>query len=239
MQLEHTFTVAAPVEQAWALLLDIERIAPCMPGATLTSFSGDNFEGNVRVKLGPVNMTYAGKGRFLEKDEAAHRMVMEASGRDARGGGTAKATVTGTLKAADDGAGTVVTVVTDLAVTGRPAQFGRGMIADVGGRLIGQFADCLASKLSELPAPEPTPAEPAPAQEPETGEPASVVEPAAVVAEPAAAVSLAPVKVTPAAEPIDLLHVTGVSGAVKRAVPYVVGFVLGGLVTWLLLTLLT
>src|SRR5262245_10918745 len=149
MQIEHTFTVAAPVEQAWALLLDIERIAPCMPGATLTSFTGDEFEGTVRVRLGPVSMTYAGKGRFLEKDEAAHRMVMEASGRDPKGGGTAKATVTSSLTPTDEG--TLVTVVTDMAVAGRPAQFGRGMIADVSGRLIGQFAECLASKLSELP----------------------------------------------------------------------------------------
>ena len=121
MQLEQSFTVAAPVEQAWALLLDIERIAPCMPGATLTSFAGDDFEGNVRVKLGPVSLTYAGKGRFLEKDDQARRMVMEASGRDNRGGGTAKATVTGTLQPAADGPGPPQAVVSfAIVATGRP-----------------------------------------------------------------------------------------------------------------------
>jgi uncharacterized protein len=106
MKLEHNFTVAAPVEQAWQVLLDLERIAPCMPGASLTSYEGDEFAGNVRVKLGPVLMTFAGSGRFTERDEPARRLVVEASGKEKRGGGTARATVAASLHG--DGESTVV-----------------------------------------------------------------------------------------------------------------------------------
>src|SRR5690606_26658850 len=156
MELEHTFTVAAPVEQAWEILLDLERIAPCMPGATLTSYEGDEFTGNVRVKLGPVTMTFTGKGRFTERDAASRRMVVEASGRDKRGGGTARATITATLRpdgdAATNGEATLVAVNSDLVVTGRVAQFGRGMISDVSTKLLGQFTDCLSRTLAATPA---------------------------------------------------------------------------------------
>ncbi|WP_426634727.1 SRPBCC family protein [Planosporangium sp. 12N6] len=146
-----------PVDQAWEILLDLPRVAPCMPGATLTGVDGDTFTGTVKVKLGPIALTYQGKGHFVERDETGRRVVISASGRDTRSAGTATATVTAVLAA--DGGATRVAVDTDLSVTGRPAQFGRGMIADVGGKLIGQFADCLARTLA---APEPTPA-PAPA----------------------------------------------------------------------------
>ena len=151
MQLTHSFTVPADIEQAWQVLLDIERIAPCMPGAALDSVSGDDFTGTVKVRLGPISLTYKGKASFIEKDAAAHRVVIDAQGKDARGNGTAKAVITATL--ADDGAGTAVKVVTDLHITGKPAQFGRGVMVDVGNKLIGQFADCLAGKLAgeELP----------------------------------------------------------------------------------------
>ena len=149
MELVNEFSVTAPVERAWATLLDVERIAPCMPGAALTSFDGDSFTGTVKVKLGPVNLTYAGKGRFVSKDDAAHRVVIEASGKDKRGTATAAATITGTLH--PEGDSTRVHVVTDLRITGAPAQFGRGMIADVAGRLVGQFATCLAETIAAAP----------------------------------------------------------------------------------------
>jgi len=163
MRLEHSFTVPVPVDAAWEVLLDLERIAPCMPGATLTGVEDGAFTGTVKVKLGPITLTYQGKGRFVERDEAARRVVVEASGRDTRSAGTASATVTSTLTPQDTltpgSEATRVDVVTDLAVTGRPAQFGRGMIADVSAKLIGQFADCLAETLAGPPAPEPAPEE--------------------------------------------------------------------------------
>lgn len=162
MELEHTFTVPVGVKQAWDVLLDLPRIAPCMPGATLTEHDDEGFAGTVKVKLGPINLTYRGTGRFVERDEEARRVVIEASGRDTRSAGTASATVTATLHP-DGDARTEVRVVTDLSVTGRPAQFGRGVLADVGGRLIGEFAGCLASTLSAGDAQEdrgvPTPEE--------------------------------------------------------------------------------
>ena len=148
MQLEHTFTVPAELEHAWQVLLDIERIAPCMPGAALESVDGDDFTGTVKVRLGPIGLTYKGKASFVEKDATAHRAVINAQGKDARGNGTATATVTATLT--EQGGGeTRVVVHTDLNITGKPAQFGRGVMVDVGNKLIGQFADCLAGKLSE------------------------------------------------------------------------------------------
>jgi len=146
VQLEHTFTVPAGVEQAWQVLLDIERIAPCLPGAAIDSVDGDDFTGTVKVRLGPIGLTYKGKATFIEKDAVAHRTVIDARGKDARGNGTATATITATL--VPDGAGTAVTVLTDLNITGKPAQFGRGVMVDVGNKLIGQFADCLAGKLA-------------------------------------------------------------------------------------------
>ncbi|RBY96977.1 carbon monoxide dehydrogenase [Blastococcus sp. TF02-8] len=147
MQLENSFTVPVPVDEAWRVLLDIERIAPCMPGAALDSVTGDDFTGRVKVKLGPINLTYQGKASFVEKDEAAHRAVIDARGKDQRGNGTAAATVTAVLKA--EGAVTRVDVLTDLNITGRPAQFGRGVMTDVGNKLLGQFADKLAAQLGE------------------------------------------------------------------------------------------
>jgi carbon monoxide dehydrogenase subunit G len=155
MQLTNEFSVTVPVEQAWAVLLDVEKVAPCMPGATLTSFDGEAFTGEVKVKLGPVSLTYGGKGRFVERDAAARHVVVEASGKDSRGRGTASAKVSATLLA--DDMGTRVKVTTDLTVTGSPAQFGRGMIADVAKRLVDQFATCLAATLKEEPAAEPSP----------------------------------------------------------------------------------
>ena len=145
MQLENSFIVPVPIDDAWRVLLDIERIAPCMPGAALDSVTGDDFTGRVKVKLGPINLTYAGKASFIEKDDVAHKAVIDARGKDQRGNGTAAAVVTAVL--ADEGSSTRVNVLTDLNITGRPAQFGRGVMTDVGNKLLGQFADRLAAQL--------------------------------------------------------------------------------------------
>lgn len=147
MELHHEFTVPVPVDDAWRALLDIERVAPCMPGASVEDYDGKTVNGSVKVKVGPITVTYKGTAVFEEQDEAAHRMVLIASGRETRGQGTARATVTGTLTGQDGG--TAVSVRTDLTVTGRPAQFGRGVMAEVGDRLIGQFAQALSEQLGE------------------------------------------------------------------------------------------
>ncbi|MEU0005128.1 SRPBCC family protein [Streptomyces sp. NPDC006314] len=147
MELQHEFTVPVPVDDAWHALLDIERVAPCLPGAAVEAYDGTTVTGWVKVKVGPVTVAYRGTAVFEEQDESAHRMVLVASGRETRGQGTARATVTGTLSERDGG--TAVSVRTDLTVTGRPAQFGRGVLAEVGDRLVGQFAECLAQRLAE------------------------------------------------------------------------------------------
>ena len=248
MELEHEFTVAAPVDRAWTTLIDLDKVVPCMPGAALTSYDGEAFEGTVKVKLGPVSMTFAGKGRFVERDEATRTMVVEASGRDSRGGGTAKATIHAVLVPAGDDA-TDVKVKTDMAVTGRVAQFGRGMIADVSSRLLGQFTDCLAGKLADGGT---APAAPAAAGgsrrrghaglaaragRHRRGRAGAVARP---VPEPRAHGDRdATATRTPAeVEPVDLLAVSGVSAAAKRSLPYILifvgGAVVGGiLVRWL------
>jgi carbon monoxide dehydrogenase subunit G len=151
MQLTHSFTVPAPVDEAFAVLRDIERIAPCMPGATLGEIDGDRFSGKVKVKVGPIQVTYQGEARFAQVDEGKYRAVLEADAKEARGSGTARATITAECR--DRGEQTDVTVFTDLAITGKPAQFGRGVMNDVGQKLLGQFAECLATELASPSAP--------------------------------------------------------------------------------------
>lgn len=145
MQLRHEFTLPIPPDRAWATLLDVERVAPCMPGATLDHVDGDRFSGRVTLKVGPLRMTYRGDARITKKDETAHRMVITASGREAKGSGTAEATVTASLEPADGG--TRVLLLTDLALTGRAAQFGRGLVSEVSATIIGQFADRLSYEM--------------------------------------------------------------------------------------------
>ncbi|SDF47981.1 Carbon monoxide dehydrogenase subunit G [Blastococcus fimeti] len=236
MQLENSFTVPVPVDEAWRVLLDIERIAPCMPGAVLDSVTGDDFTGRVKVKLGVITMTYQGKASFVEKDEAAHKAVIDARGKDQRGNGTAAALVTATLAA--EGDSTRVDVVTDLNITGRPAQFGRGVMTDVGNKLLGQFADKLAAQLGEGDR-EPEPLA-APAPEPvaesttgsTTGSPAGLaaVPEAAPVAEAVRSVPSIPrpveeprptvqARTQPEPEPINLLEVAGGAAAARFAPP--------------------
>jgi len=151
VELEHNFTVPASVEETWAAFNDPERVAPCFPGATLISVDGDEFTGSAKIKLGPIALQYNGTGKYVERDEADHRAVIEAKGKDKRGNGTANATVTAQLR--PDGDGTAVHVTTDLAVTGKPAQFGRGVMQDVSDKLLGLFVDCLQATLG-APAPE-------------------------------------------------------------------------------------
>jgi carbon monoxide dehydrogenase subunit G len=152
MELEHSFSVPVPAERAWDVLLDVERVAPCMPGATLDSVEGDSIAGKIKVKVGPITMTYAGTAKFTERDKDAGVVTLEASGKETRGAGTASASVRSQLT--PDGDRTQVTVHTTLNVTGKPAQFGRGVMTEVGGKLIGIFADNLAAMLAAEPAPE-------------------------------------------------------------------------------------
>ena len=147
MDLRHQFTVPADADSAWETLLDLERVGGCFPGATITEFSDDGFSGTVKVKLGPIALMYAGSGTFVERDATARRAVIEAKGKDKRGNGTAGATVT--LQLTPAGERTRVEVDTDLAITGKPAQFGRGVMQDVSDKLLRQFVDCIESQFEE------------------------------------------------------------------------------------------
>ncbi|WP_027859892.1 SRPBCC family protein [Marmoricola sp. URHB0036] len=146
MDLTHEFTVPAGIDETWNAFNDIESVAACFPGAVVTSVEGDTFQGSCKVKLGPIALVYNGSGTFVEKDESSHRMVIDAKGKDKRGNGTAGAHVTATMTEA--GTGTRVEVVTDLAITGKPAQFGRGVMQDVSDKLLGQFTACLEQKVT-------------------------------------------------------------------------------------------
>jgi uncharacterized protein len=240
MQLENRFTIAAPIGKAWEALNTPETVAPCFPGATLQEYEGDSFTGTVKVKLGPISLTYKGKGTYVTRDDENHKVVIEASGRDSRGNGTAEATVTGTMTAAGPDK-TEVTMVTDMKITGRPAQFGRGVISDVADKIIGQFSSCVADKLAPEVATADTTAGSAAgtasgastngsaAAEPATG-PGSTATPA----EPAAATSEKPA-FTPMRSEVDAIDLLDTAGApvLKRLAP-----VAGGGLLLLLIILL-
>ena len=147
MELKNEFRVGVPIEQAWRALTDVEYIAPCMPGAQLTEIDGEEFKGQVKVKVGPITAQYKGVAKFKEKDESKYRLVLDATGRDTRGAGNAAAEVTAEMTS--DGDGTKIVIVTELKVTGKVAQFGRGVMADVSEKLIGQFVESLEQKLVE------------------------------------------------------------------------------------------
>ena len=208
MDLQNSFVVPADIDTAWRTLLDVEAIAPCMPGATLDTVDGDAFTGSVKVKLGPVNMTYGGKARFVEKDEAQHRAVIEGTGKETRGSGTASALVTCQL-VAETADRTRVEVTTDLTVTGKPAQFGRGVMQDVAGRIIDQFSANLESVIA---------ARGARAEAEATGAPQP----------PPAATPL-----PQAADSIDLLGTAG-APVLKRAIPAVLAIVAVVGIIWLI-----
>jgi carbon monoxide dehydrogenase subunit G len=147
VELTHEFSVSVPVDEAWSALTDLARIAPCMPGFELQEVAGDEYRGAVKVKVGPMIAQYKGAASFRERDAANHRAVVRAEGRDTRGQGNAAATVTATL--APEGGGTRVTLHTDLAISGKVAQFGRGVLADVSSKLLGQFVEALEAHLQE------------------------------------------------------------------------------------------
>ena len=146
--MDHSFTVPVPPDRAWDVLLDVEKIAPCMPGATVEEFDGEVVTGRIKVKVGPVSLTYRGTAKFIERDPAAQVVVVEASGKETRGAGTASATVRASLEPESSGEATKVTMHTTMNVTGRPAQFGRGVIVEVGGKLVEKFAENLAQLIS-------------------------------------------------------------------------------------------
>lgn len=234
MELSNEFTVDVPIEEAWTVLTDLERIAPCMPGARLTDTEGDEYRGSVKVKVGPVTAEYRGKATFLERDEAGHRAVLRAEGREARGQGNASATITAQLEPA--GTATKVSVSTDLTITGRVAQFGRGVLADVSAKLLGQFVESLeATVLSGTVAADGA-APPEAAAGAEAGEAGGASAEAAPAAGAGAttSASILGAKQTPEPAPaeaasVDLVRVAGPAVA-KRLVP-----VLGGLlVLWAL-----
>jgi uncharacterized protein len=148
IELDNSFTVPVPPEQAWDVLLDVERIAPCMPGASVTSVEGDEIEGQVKVKLGPLSLTYKGTAKFTDKDQAGHAISIEATGKETRGSGTASATVRAILTPGDGAGRTLVSIHTSLNVTGKPAQFGRSLLPEVSGKLIQQFATNLEAMIN-------------------------------------------------------------------------------------------
>ena len=211
MEIADSFRVSTSIDDTWKVLLDIEGIAPCLPGAQLQEVEGDEYRGIVKVKVGPITAQYKGAATFVEKDDANHRAVLKADGRDTRGAGNASAMITAQLQGVGDR--TKVSVSTDLTVTGKVAQFGRGVMADVSAKLMTQFADNL-EKLMEA--------------EPATAAPADAT--AATPAAPAAAASTAPSggvrKIdSPEAKPVDLIATTG-SPVLKRLAP-VLGAVVG------------
>jgi uncharacterized protein len=191
MKLENEFRVDVPVEEAWRVLLDVERIAPCMPGAQLQEVEGDEYRGIVKVKVGPITAQYKGVARITESDGTNHRAVIRAEGRDTRGQGNASATATAVLQ--PDGDGTRVSIDSDVTITGKVAQFGRGVIADVSAKLLDQFVACLERDVLSSAGDSPVSNEVA-----ESGEARTID--------------------APEAEPVDLLRTAG-APMLKRVVP--------------------
>ena len=203
MDLNHQFTVAVPVEDAWRILTDVERIAPCLPGAQLQEIEGDTYRGIVKVKVGPIQAQFKGQANFIERDDIAHKVVLKGEGRDTTGKGNASAIITAEMTAVD-ASNTAVTVNTDLSVTGKVAQFGRGAMADISDKLLAQFVVNLNTLIAEQPA---APA----AAAPKSTEGVRTIESADVA-------------------PLNLLSAAG-SPILKRAIPVVV--VVVAVLVWL------
>jgi carbon monoxide dehydrogenase subunit G len=205
VELTNEFRVAVPAAKTWEFLTDVERVAPCLPGATLLSVDGDEFTGAVKVKVGPITVSYKGEAAFIEKDAAAQRMVLKANGKETRGNGNAAAVVTAQLK--DEGDATNVVITTDLTISGKAAQFGRGVLSDVASNLIGQFAKNLEADL--------------------LGGTAAGAQTAGVTNQPTAAAK------PDTGDSVDLLKVVAVPMA-KRAAPALAALAAGGLIGFLL-----
>jgi carbon monoxide dehydrogenase subunit G len=221
MKLENEFTVPAPVEHAWEVLLDVERVAPCLPGASIEGAEGAEHRGTMTIRIGPITTRYAGTVKIEEADADARRAVMRAQARDSRGQGTAAATITSSMEAVEGG--TRVRVETDMRVTGPDAQFGRGVMQDVSAKLMGRFADCLAAEMSP-----PTRAAPAPAPA-ATGPRRPAAQPPPGPAGDSAEAAARPVP-RPSADVLDLGEASR-EAVLKRAAP-VVGIVLLLLLLW-------
>lgn len=203
--LNHTFSVAVPIAEAWNVLTNVERIAPCLPGAQLQEIEGETYRGVVKVKVGPIQAQFKGQASFVEKDDANYKAVLKGEGRDTGGKGNASALITAQLTAID-ASSTQVNVNTDLSITGKVAQFGRGALADVSDKLLAQFSD----NLNNLIASEPAASEPAAAAEPTTESVADSAQPTVRKID------------APEAAPINLIEAAG-GTIVKRALPVVAG----------------
>ncbi|MEY4220716.1 MAG: hypothetical protein RL280_1000 [Actinomycetota bacterium] len=213
MDLVHEFTVPVPVDDAWRILTDVERIAPCLPGAQLQEIEGDTYRGIVKVKVGPIQAQFKGQASFVEQDHVAHRVVLKGEGRDTTGKGNAAALITAELTSLN-ASSTSVKVLTDLSITGKVAQFGRGAMADISDKLLAQFVENLNTLIGEQQT-SPAPAAPAPA--------------AATTNDEDDAPQVRKID-APEAEALDLLSVS--SGAiVKRAIPVVIA--IAAVVIWL------
>jgi uncharacterized protein len=227
MEIADSFRVSTPIGDTWKILLDIEGIAPCLPGAQLQEVEGDEYRGIVKVKVGPITAQYKGTATLVEADESDHRIVLDAAGRDTRGQGNAKAKIVVTMNT--DGEGTRVDVVTDLSITGKVAQFGRGVLDDVSAKLLRQFVDNLERDVLSTAGASPEPAAP------ETESIASTPAPGTQSDESASssngseasgrASATGPRRIeSREVEPIDLLDVAGESAA-RRLVPIGIGLV--------------
>lgn len=207
MELNHHFTVNVPVAEAWKILTNVELIAPCLPGAQLQEVEGDTYRGVVKVKVGPIQAQFKGQASFLERNDVDHKAVLKGEGRDTGGKGNASALITAQLTSIS-ATSTKVEVNTDLAITGKVAQFGRGAMADISDKLLAQFSENLNTLISEIPSD--AAAEPAVAAVAEVAAPSASAEPVVRKID------------APEAAPINLLDAAG-STMLKRALPVVAG----------------
>ena len=237
MKLDNEFAVGVPIGEAWEVLTDLELIAPCMPGAQLTGVNDGVYTGKVKIKVGPVTAEYSGTARFAEKDATTHRAVIDARGRDSRGNGNATAVISAQLQA--EGESTRVTVTTDLTIAGRIAQFGSGMIKEVSAKLLGQFVECLESRLggglSSLGGPGGLSAAGSSAHGSASPASAAGAPPSTSANPPAAAGAAADIGAAGGTEPAALNLMSVAGGAIyKRLVPVVIGLIVVGVVIYLI-----